>query len=243
MAQTAPVLEISVVRKSYGALRPLRLNTLSVLPGAIVALLGLDAPAAEIFVNLITGTSLPDEGSIRIFGRRTADIGESDEWLRLLDRCGILSDRAVLLDDLTAGQNLAMTFTLDIDPVPDDVRVDVMALARDVGLDAEGVDRKVGTLAPVDKLRVRLGRAVALRPELLLMEHPTSSLAGSDDVAAFVSDLRRLLEGRGLAAVAITADAAFATALTATVMELKPATGDLVARVGGWDRVRRIFGR
>jgi ABC-type transporter Mla maintaining outer membrane lipid asymmetry ATPase subunit MlaF len=239
---TAPVLELTGVRKAYGALRPLRLNALSVAPGGVVALLGLDAPAAEIFVNLVTGSSLPDEGAISLFGRSTADIADGTEWLRLLDRCGILSDRAVLLEDLTAAQNLAMTFTLDIDPVPAEVRADVQALGHDVALDAAALERKVATLGPLDKLRVRLGRAVALRPDLLLMEHPTASLQ-PPDVERFATDLRALLLRRALAAVAVTADTAFAAALTGTVLELQPATGDLVARGGAWDRVRRLFGR
>jgi ABC-type lipoprotein export system ATPase subunit len=148
----------------------------------------------------------------------------------------------VLLEDLTTAQNLAMTFTLDIDPVPAEVRADVTALGQDVALDDAALEQKVATLGPLDKLRVRLGRAVALRPDLLLMEHPTASLQPSD-VERFATDLRALLARRALAAVAVTADTAFAAALTATVLELQPATGDLLARGGAWDRVRRLFGR
>ena len=48
------VLELSQVQKAYGALRPLRMRDLRVPHGGVVALLGLDAPAAEIFVNLVT---------------------------------------------------------------------------------------------------------------------------------------------------------------------------------------------
>jgi ABC-type transporter Mla maintaining outer membrane lipid asymmetry ATPase subunit MlaF len=239
---TAPVLELTGVRKSYGALRPLRLNALRVPSGGVVALLGLDAPAAEIFVNLVTGSSLPDEGAVSLFGRSTADIANSTEWLRQLDRCGILSDRAVLLDDLTAAQNLAMTFTLAIDPVPAEVRADVQALGQDVALDGAALERKVATLGPLDRLRVRLGRAVALRPDLLLAEHPTASLQPAD-AERFAADLRTLLERRALAAVVVTADKGFAAALTGTVLELQPATGDLVSRSGAWERVRRLFGR
>lgn len=241
-AAPAAVLHISGLRKAYGALRPLRINSLSVPPTGVSAVLGLDAPAAEIFVNLVTGSSLPDEGSVRVFGRDTAAIKDSAEWLELLDRCGILSDRAVLLDDLTAQQNLAMTFTLDIDPVPPEVRSQVAALAAEIALPVDALDRKVGTLAPADRLRVRLGRAVALRPELLLMEHPTASLEASD-VPAFARDLGRLLAARRLAAVAVTADETFAGALTSTVLVLQPATGELVAGSGTWSRVRRLFGR
>src|SRR5215208_7382903 len=140
-----PLLELRQVRKDYGALRPLRLRELQVAPGALVALLGLDAPAAQMFVNLVTGATLPDAGQVHVFGFDTAAITDGDEWLRTLDRFGILSDRAVLLEELTVAQNLAMTLTLAIDPIPADVRATVGSLARDVGLGGDLLDRKVTT--------------------------------------------------------------------------------------------------
>ena len=76
-----PALEFVGVVKQYGALRPLRMTALAVPPRAIVAVKGLDAPAAETFVNLATGATLPDEGEVRVFGRSTAAVSDADEWL------------------------------------------------------------------------------------------------------------------------------------------------------------------
>ena len=238
---TEPLLEIRCVRKDYGALRPLRLHELLVAQGALVALLGLDAPAAEMFVNLVTGATLPDVGQVRVFGFDTAAITDGDEWLRTLDRFGILSDRAVLLDELTVAQNLAMTLTLAIEPIGADVRARVAVLAGEVGIAPDLLDRKVATLTAAEKLRVRLGRSVALGPDLLLMEHPTATLA-SDDVEGFAVDVRRLAAERSLTTVAVTADAVFASAMTAEVLQLRPASGQLVRQAGAWRRVKRLFG-
>ena len=71
-----PVLSIRGVRKQYNALRPLRINQLDVAPGERVALSGLDAGAAEVFVNLVTGASVPDEGDVRVQGQSTAAIAD-----------------------------------------------------------------------------------------------------------------------------------------------------------------------
>jgi ABC-type transporter Mla maintaining outer membrane lipid asymmetry ATPase subunit MlaF len=236
------VLEIVHLQKSYGALRPLRISGLRVAPGAAVALLGLDAPAAEIFVNLVTGATLPDAGDVRVFGRNTRGITEGDEWLRTLDRFGILSDRAVLLEELTVAQNLAMTFTLEVDPVPPAVRTRVTALAAEVGLPPAVLDGKVATIDAAARLRVRLGRAIALEPDLLLMEHPTATLAPAD-VAPFAGDAGRLATARTLAVVAVTADAAFASAIAPDVLKLRPADGELMRQGSGWTAVRRLFDR
>jgi ABC-type transporter Mla maintaining outer membrane lipid asymmetry ATPase subunit MlaF len=235
-----PVLQIRDVQKQYGALRPLRLRSLDVMRGATVALVGLDAAAAEVFVNLVTGAILPDTGQIRVFGVDTSAIGDAEDWLHGLDRFGILSDRAVLLEELTAAQNLAMTFSLAVDPIPPEVGTAVEALAQDVGLASGVLERKVADVSTLDRARVRLGRALALAPDLLVMEHPTATLEEAD-VQPFARDLRRLAAGRRLAAVAVTADARFASAITRDVRRLQPATGDLVAEAGAWHRVRRLF--
>ena len=113
---TAPVLELTGVTKAYGALRPLRIERLVLAPGDQLALLGLDQPAAEVLINLVTGASLPDTGEVRVFGRRTADITETDDWLTFLDRFGIVSDRAALLEPMTVLQNMAVPFSLQIEP-------------------------------------------------------------------------------------------------------------------------------
>src|SRR5215468_5905036 len=111
------VLRISGVRRKYQGLRPLRINALTIETGERVALSGLDAGAAEVLVNLVTGASVPDEGEVAVTGRTTASIADGDEWLASLDRFGIVSPRAVLLDSATLLQNLAMPLSLEIEPV------------------------------------------------------------------------------------------------------------------------------
>ena len=131
---TAPVLELTGVTKSYGALRPLRLAQFVLSPGEHVAMLGLDQPAAEVLTNLVTGASLPDAGLIRVFGRTTAEITDPDDWLTLLDRFGIVTDRAALIEPMTVVQNLAVPFSLELDPPPPDIVRQVTALALEAGL-------------------------------------------------------------------------------------------------------------
>ncbi|HEY8427917.1 MAG TPA: hypothetical protein VIL20_06060, partial [Sandaracinaceae bacterium] len=83
-----PIIELSGVSKMYGGLRPLRIRQLSIAAGEQVGLAGFDAISAEVFVNLVTGSTLPETGQVRVFGRATADITHSDEWLRQVDRFG-----------------------------------------------------------------------------------------------------------------------------------------------------------
>ena len=58
---STPVLALDAVIKAYGGLRPLRLRQLRVEAGEQVGLAGFDQVTAELFVNLVTGATLPDE--------------------------------------------------------------------------------------------------------------------------------------------------------------------------------------
>jgi ABC-type polar amino acid transport system ATPase subunit len=233
---TPAVLEFAAMSKDYRGLRPLRITGLTVAATEQIAVLGFDQVSAEVFINLATGATLPDAGQITVFGRPTSAIGDSADWLATIDRFGIVSERAVLLDQLTVIQNLAMPFTLEIEPPPDDVRARAESLAREVGLPEAAWGRAVGELNAAARARVRLGRALALDPDVLLLEHISATL-DRDDVATFGTDVRAIATRRGIALVAATADEVFAGAVAARVLTLEPSTGRLNQR-----RSRRWFG-
>src|SRR5262245_15213280 len=95
------VLRMRDVHKDYRSLRPLRVKELEMRAGQSVALLGFDQAMSEIFIDLLTGRSVPDAGEVTALGRLTTDIADADAWLGTLDRFGIVSERAVLVGELT----------------------------------------------------------------------------------------------------------------------------------------------
>ena len=230
------LLEFRGVEKHYQALRPLRLADLRVDAGAIVSIAGIDAQGAEVLVNLLTAALRPDTGEVRLFGRSTADIDDYDAWLSMLDGLGLVTDRAVLLGQCTVAQNLALPLTLEIEPIRADVVPIVEALAAEVGIVPAAVGAPVQGADPAVVQRVRLGRALALGPRLVVAEHPTASLP-RDAVTAFARDLARVVAARGAALLAISADREFIRALGGTALTLDPKTGalsrpGLLARLG-----------
>ena len=192
-AAPEPLLDIAGVARNYQALRPLRIARLNVTAGERVSIAGLDGPAAELLVNLITGATLPDEGEVRVFGRRTADISSGDDWLASLDRFGIVSERAVMLEGATLQQNLAMPFTLEIEPVPAETAARVERLAVECGIGVERLQHRIGDLPPEIRVRAHVARAVALDPALLLVEHPTARVP-EPARTRLAADVRRLSE-------------------------------------------------
>jgi ABC-type transporter Mla maintaining outer membrane lipid asymmetry ATPase subunit MlaF len=230
------VLDIDGVSKDYRALRPLRIQRLRVEPRESVAVLGLDRTAAEVLVNLVTGAALPDAGVIRVFGRETSAIADAEDWLTTVDRFGIVSERAVLLEELSVVQNLAMPFSLDVEPPADELRERAVALAGEVGLTAFSGDRRVADIDASGHLFVRLGRALALGPSLLLLEHASAGL-GESEVEDAGRRIRAVAAGRKAAVLAVTADERFARAVADRVLTLEPASGRLRERgFRGWFR-------
>jgi ABC-type transporter Mla maintaining outer membrane lipid asymmetry ATPase subunit MlaF len=234
MSRDEPILEIRGVTKDYHGLRPLRVDALTLAPGQSIAVLGVDRAMAEVLVNLITGANVPDTGSVTVFGQPTTSIQTPQAWVDTLDRFGLISERAVLVDNFTAEQNLAMPLSLEIDDMSPRLRSQARALATEVNLPADELSRPTGGLSAASKLRLRLGRALALGPSVMLAEHP-NALTTADDAAAFAADYARVIADRRLTSLVLTADRTFAGAIADEVLTLEPATGILKA-ASGWRR-------
>ena len=222
------LLQITKLEKQYQALRPLRINQLTVRTGDVLSIGGVDAPAAETFVHLVTGATLPDEGEVSLFGRDTRHITDGDAWLKSLDGIGMISARGILVDAFSVLQNVALSLTLEVDPIDAGMAREAGELAREAGIEAGMFDRPVAGVPPDVRMRVHVARAVALGPRLLIAEHPSAALP-RESVPGFGADLARVAASRRLALVALTADDVLARAVGGTRLELVPATGDLRA--------------
>ena len=231
-----PLIEIQSVVKAYPALRPLRIAELSVEQTARLILRGFDEGAAEMFVHLVTGAALPDEGHVRVLGRDTRDIATDTEWLKSLDRFGIVTHRAVLIEKLSLASNLALPMTLAIDPMSGETRTRVTTGALEAGLEAASLDRPVNELDEEGRLRLHLARAVSTRPELVMLEHPTSRLTAREASTRIGQTLRKLSESQGFGFIALTEDELFASATAANVLKLDAATGRLAPPSRSWLR-------
>ncbi len=206
-----PIIELRGVEKELGESFPLRINSFSMRQGERVAMSGLPGVMGEALINLIIGALLPDQGDVIVFGTNTRDIRTDTEWLKSLDRFGLVSNRAVLLDQSTIAQNLALPLTLAIDPMAPETRATVEALAREVALEPGTLDRPPAAQAfagALERTQMHLARALAHQPQVLLLEHPTTSLGLLGP--KFGARLRTITDSRKLSMIAVTDDDQFA---------------------------------
>lgn len=228
------VVQLRNVTKDYRGLRPLRVQHLELRERQSLALLGFDQVTAEVLVDLITGATKPDTGEVMVCGRTTASITDSEQWLKWLDQFALLSERAILIDSLTAEQNIAIPLSLEVEDMPAELRETVRSLAAETGVPAADLIRPPNALPPGARARLRLGRALALNPKILLAEHP-NALMSSNETPAFAADLSRIVATRELAALILTADQRFADDVAEQVLTLQPASGEL-SPSKGWRR-------
>ncbi len=229
-----PLVDVRSVVKNHGGLRPFRLRELSVEAGEVVAIAGPDQQAAAVLTDLLTGTTLPDEGEIFVAGCSTASLRTPDEWLASLERFGLVNPRTVLLDQLTIAQNLAIAHTLDVDPMSTEIRDRAARMAAEVGIDPSALDQSLSAGSALTHFRVRVGRALAHDPPILVIEHPSLGLERRDvpDAARLI---RRVGESRRLASIVVSADPEVLRRSATRALTWRPETGELI-RATRWSR-------
>ena len=148
----------------------------------------------------------------------------------------------MLLDQLTVVQNLAMPFTLDIEPPPDEVQRQASGWRTKSDCpNRRGSSRSRTLDAPGSRARAaRPARWRSIR-RVLILEHASAGLS-ADEAAALGADIRahrRAAAGRRLSRPPL--DEAFARAVADRVLTLEPATGRL-AEQGTRRWFRRLLG-
>jgi branched-chain amino acid transport system ATP-binding protein len=184
MAPVTPLLEARGLSKRFGGLEAVAGVDLRLNRGEVRALIGPNGAGKTTLVGLISGRLAPTAGEVRFAGR---DVTRARAWERA--RLGIVYTFQVtsIYRALSVYDNVALAaqrprlqrprdwLTLDAGAVAGDVE---SALAR-VGLAGLG-DQRAGTLAYGHQRVLEVAMALALRPELLILDEPTQGLAGDE---------------------------------------------------------------
>ena len=161
---TERLLEATGVEKRYGAVTALRDAALSVRPGEIHALMGANGAGKSTLVKILTGAVKPDAGTIRLRGQDREVHSPAEAR-----RTGMVSvyQEPAIIPDLTIAENLVLTET-PVDPFRERI--------ADLGL--PGLDLRVPARdLPLATLRVvDLARALAIEPDVLLLDEMTAAL-------------------------------------------------------------------
>jgi phospholipid/cholesterol/gamma-HCH transport system ATP-binding protein len=162
------------VSKSFGAQRVLDDVSLTVVRGETLAVLGRSGTGKSVLLKLIIGLQNPDAGSICIQGQEIAGLGLT-QMNRLRVRMGFLFQHAALYDSLTVAQNVAFPLERHTRMSKSERSDRVRELLSSVGMERD-LDKMPSDISGGMQKRVGLARALALQPEILLLDEPTAGL-------------------------------------------------------------------
>jgi ABC-2 type transport system ATP-binding protein len=164
-----PVIEVEDVRKHYGPTVALGGVSLAIEPGELFGLLGPNGAGKTTLMSVLAGLTDPDAGTVRLFGK---PFSVADRDLRRL--VGLATQDLAVYPELTARENLTFFGKLyGLNGA--DLRDRVGEMLDAVGL-TDRADDRAGTFSGGMKRRLNLAVAVVHRPQVLLLDEPTTGV-------------------------------------------------------------------
>jgi len=197
------MIRIRGLKKRLGTKQVLDGVDLDVAAGETVVVMGRSGTGKSVLIKHIIGLMKPEAGSIEVEGQEIVGMRER-ELDGVRRRFGMLFQGAALFDSLTVGENVGIGLRQHLRLDDSEVRLRVAERLEWVGL--AGVEAmKPASLSGGMRKRVGLARAIAMDPQYILYDEPTTGL---DPIMADAIDqlIRGLQKRLGVTSVVVTHD-------------------------------------
>ena len=169
-----PIISYRNVEKSFGSNRIYRDITLDIQRGETLCIIGGSGTGKSVMMKMLVGLLTPDAGEIQVFGQSIIGL-KQHQWLDIRRRVAMLFQGGALFDSFTVSENIQY-------PMIEHKWGDKPAREKRVSevLEMVGLGN-IEHLYPSEisggmKKRVALARAIAVEPEVLLYDEPTTGL-------------------------------------------------------------------
>jgi phospholipid/cholesterol/gamma-HCH transport system ATP-binding protein len=224
-----PAVVLDDVSKSFGTNKVLDRVSLTVDRGSIMVMLGPSGTGKSVLLRCLVGLLKPDQGRVLVFGDDVAalDEGRSRDRQKLFAirrRFGMLFQDGALFDDMTVFDNVAFPMRLHTSMSEAEIREKVFDRLGRVGV-AHSEAKFPAELSGGMRKRVAFARAIAIDPDIVLCDEPSSGLdpVMSATLDELILELHRTL---GMTFIIISHDTAEARKVADTIGML--ANGRLV---------------
>lgn len=197
------MIEISGLYKAFGGKPVLNGVDLVVHSGEAMVIIGASGCGKSVLLRHMIGLLHPEHGTIRVDG---VEIGrlKKKELYRLRKRFGMLFQGSALFDSLTVAENVGLALRQHTKLSPAEIEARVEEKLAMVGMTGSG-RLMPSELSGGMKKRVGLARALAMDPDYVLYDEPTTGLdpITADHINDLMVDLKKKL---GLTSVVVTHD-------------------------------------
>ena len=169
------VIAFEGVSKCFGTRQVLDDISFSIAKGEALCILGRSGTGKSVTLRLMIGLIKPDRGKVMVMGQ---DVGtaSSDELSVIRRKMGFLFQGAALFDSFSVSDNIRLPLhRLDQKRSREDIERAMKEALEQVGLENDG-DKMPAALSGGMQKRAGLARAIALQPEILLVDEPSSGL-------------------------------------------------------------------
>jgi phospholipid/cholesterol/gamma-HCH transport system ATP-binding protein len=188
-------LKIKSLKKGFGDRIVLDGINLEIAEGEILFILGKSGTGKSVLLKNIVGLMIPDSGEIWVDGQEVSRLTE-DEYFHVRKKCGMVFQHPALFDSMTVFENVAFGLRRHFSDLPRSELVNRVQKCLSL-VNLKGVDRKYPQAISYGmQKRVSLARTIAIEPNVLLFDEPTTGLdpVTTNSINSLIADLSRQLK-------------------------------------------------
>jgi phospholipid/cholesterol/gamma-HCH transport system ATP-binding protein len=197
------IVEFDNVWKAYTRREVLAGVSLKIRKGEVLCVLGPSGTGKSVTIRHINGLEKPDKGDVKVFGESIVHMTE-EELSPVRRRVAMLFQGGALFDSMNVEENVGFPLKEHSDKSPREIAELVSEKLLMVGL--PGTQRKMPSeLSGGMRKRVALARSIALEPEIIMYDEPTTGLdpVTSEKIAQLIADMNARLQ---ITSIAVTHD-------------------------------------
>ncbi|MBC8068730.1 MAG: ATP-binding cassette domain-containing protein [Deltaproteobacteria bacterium] len=174
-ADAKPIIELDDVTKAFGTNNVYEHMSLSVYPGETLTIIGGSGQGKSVCLKMMIGLLPVDEGHVRVDGKDVAEL--DDEGLRQVRRrVAYVFQGGALFDSMTVLENIGYAMREHTKATDAEIHARAIECLKLVNLQDDMLAQMPASLSGGQRKRVALARSIAIEPEVILYDEPTTGL-------------------------------------------------------------------
>ncbi len=203
------MIQLQHLKKTFGTQQVLRDVNLDIRRGETIVIIGQSGGGKSVILKHMIGLLQPDGGEVKVDGV-TISTNKFFDTKTIREKMGMLFQNGALFDSMNAGENIAFALREHHRHLSEEqVQAEVTEKLQMIHLKPEFRWKMPSELSGGMRKRLALARAIALKPQILLYDEPTTGLdpVTSDVINDLIIDMQQKL---GVTSVVVTHDMASA---------------------------------